>query len=175
LRAQVDDPRPGPSPRRQSGLAIDLRANRDAAGAVHGRSDHGTHVITFVVGHPSELISDAIERCNTILISIGGSTIGKVVNARPYYRRSTIPAGLYRGANSDTRTFGVSATLVTTSKLDPAAAYAVTQAVFQNFEKFSSMHPALRHLNKVEMAKTTMTAPLHDGAKKYFEETGLIK
>ena len=137
--------------------------------------DGQTDVITFVVGHPSELISDAIGRCNTILVSIAGSVVSKVIKARPYYRRTSIPAGLYRGANSDTRTFGVSATVVTTSKLDPAAAYAITQAVFENIEKFRSMHPALRNLNKVEMAKSSLIAPLHNGTKKYFEETGLLK
>lgn len=137
--------------------------------------DGQTDVITFVVGHPSELISDAIERCNTILVNIAGSVISKIVSARPYYRRATIPAGLYRGANSDTRTFGVSATVLTTSKLDAAAAYAITQAVFENIEKFRSMHPALRYLNRAEMATSSLTAPLHDGARKYYEETGLIK
>lgn len=137
--------------------------------------DSQTDVITFVVGHPSQLIRDAIERCNTILVSISNNLIRKVVAARPYYRNAIIPAGLYRGANSDTRTFGVSATLVTTSRLDPAAVYAITQAVFTNIDKFRSMHPALKHLNRVDMAHESLPSPLHDGAKRYFQETGLIK
>ncbi len=42
-------------------------------------------------------------------------------------------------------------------------------------EVILSMHPALRHLNRAEMAASSLTAPLHDGARKYYEETGLIK
>lgn len=143
---------------------------RDQAAAL---CDGRTDVITYVVGHPSELISQAIQRCNTILINISGQVVSKLLGARPYYRRALIPAGLYRGANSDIHTFGVSATLVTTAKLAPEAAYAITQAVFENIEKFRSMHPALRHLTKAEMAKSALSAPLHDGAKRYFEEIGL--
>jgi len=53
------------------------------------------------------------------------------------------------------------------------AAYAITQAVFTNFEKFRSMHPALKYLSKADMAKSALSAPLHPGAQRYYEEAGL--
>lgn len=140
-----------------------------AAALCDGRTD----VTTFVVGHPASMIEQALSSCNTVLVNVAGPAITKLIQNRPYYRRATIPAGLYRGSNSDIRTFGVSATFVTTSKLDADAAYTITQAVFENIGKFRSMHPALKYLNKAEMAKASLSAPLHDGAKKYFEDIGL--
>ncbi len=135
--------------------------------------DGRTDVITFVVGHPADLIRRAARSCRTNLVNIYGPGVNKLLKKWPYYRNSRIPAGLYRGSNSDIRSFGLSATLVTTTKLDAETAYDITAAVFGNLGKFRSMHPALKYLSATEMVKDSLSAPLHDGAKRYFKENGL--
>jgi hypothetical protein len=47
--------------------------------------------------------------------------------------------------------------------------------VFDNFDAFRDMHPALANLRKDEMVRDSLTAPLHAGAVRYFREAGLIK
>jgi uncharacterized protein len=112
---------------------------------------------------------------NLNIVNIYGSGVNKLLKKWPYYRNTRIPAGIYRGTNADTRSFGLSATLVATTKLDADLAYAITAAVFSNLNKFRNMHPALRYLNPEEMASDSLSAPLHDGAKRYFKENGLLR
>jgi len=53
--------------------------------------------------------------------------------------------------------------------------YAVTKAVFDNLEEFKKLHPALADLNPEEMVKNGLSAPLHDGAARFYKEKGWIK
>ena len=52
--------------------------------------------------------------------------------------------------------------------------YNVVKAVFENFNEFKKLHPAFRILVKEEMIKDGLSAPLHDGAVKYYKEAGLM-
>ncbi len=136
--------------------------------------DGRTDVITYVVGHPASAIREALQDCNTNLISVYGPGVQALLKKWPYYRDAQTPAGLYRGTTTDIRTFGLSATLVTTTKLDADTAYAITAAIFGHLSKFRSMHPALKYLSDAEMVRDSLTAPLHEGALRYFRENGLL-
>jgi TRAP-type uncharacterized transport system substrate-binding protein len=46
--------------------------------------------------------------------------------------------------------------------------------VFENFDSFRKLHPAFAHLKKEQMVKDGLSAPLHDGAAKYYKEAGLM-
>ena len=52
--------------------------------------------------------------------------------------------------------------------------YEVVKAVFENFDDFKKLHPAFADLKKEEMIKDGLSAPLHDGAVKYYKEAGLM-
>jgi hypothetical protein len=52
--------------------------------------------------------------------------------------------------------------------------YQVTRAVFENFEDFKKLHPAFANLDKDEMTRVALSAPLHPGAEKYYKEAGLM-
>ncbi|RLC20647.1 MAG: C4-dicarboxylate ABC transporter substrate-binding protein, partial [Deltaproteobacteria bacterium] len=54
------------------------------------------------------------------------------------------------------------------------AIYTVVKAVFENFDQFKKLHPAFANLKKEEMIKDGLSAPLHNGAKKYYKEAGLL-
>ena len=84
-----------------------------------------------------------------------------------------IPGGLYPGVPDDTETFGVKATLVSSSGVDADTVYEVIRTVFENLDEFTTLHPALRGLEAATMAKDGLAAPLHEGAKRYFKEAGL--
>jgi TRAP-type uncharacterized transport system substrate-binding protein len=46
------------------------------------------------------------------------------------------------------------------------------KAVFGNFKRFKKMHPAFANLKEADMIKNNLSAPLHDGAVKYYKEQG---
>ncbi len=136
--------------------------------------DNNIDAFVFTVGHPSGSIQEAATSCDSLLVNVTGPEIDKLVGENPYYRKATIPGGMYRGTDQDVQTFGVAATFVTSSKVSEDVIYNVVKAVFDNFEEFKKLHPAFEILKKEEMVKDALSAPLHDGAVKYYKEAGLM-
>jgi len=137
--------------------------------------DNKIDAMVFTVGHPSGSIKEATTSCDTVLVSVTGAAIDKLVAENDYYRAATVPGGMYMGNPNDTQTFGVGATFVTSDKVPSETVYQVVKAVFENFDSFRKLHPAFAHLKKEEMIKDGLSAPLHDGAAKYYKEAGLLK
>jgi TRAP transporter TAXI family solute receptor len=108
------------------------------------------------------------------MVPVTGSAIDKLVMDNDYYRKAVIPGGMYRGTDTDTVTFGVGATFVSSAKVPADVIYNVVKAVFENFDSFQKLHPAFGVLKKEEMIKDGLSAPLHDGAVKYYKEAGLM-
>jgi hypothetical protein len=44
----------------------------------------------------------------------------------------------------------------------------------ENFDDFKAQHPAFGFLEKKNMTKDGLSAPLHPGAIKYYKEAGLM-
>lgn len=128
--------------------------------------------MVFTVGHPSGSIKDATTQCDTVLVSVTGPEIDALIEDNPYYRTATIPGGMYQGNDSDTMTFGVGATLVSSASTSEDVVYVVTKAIFDNFRRFKRLHPALGVLQEEEMRKDGLSAPIHDGAAQFFIEQG---
>lgn len=137
--------------------------------------DNKIDAIVFTVGHPSGSIKEATTSCDSVIVNVQGEVIDALVEENDYYRTATIPAGMYRGNDQDAMTFGVGATFVTSAKVPENVIYVVVKSVFENFDDFKKLHPAFAVLKKEEMVKDGLSAPLHDGAAKYYKEAGLIK
>ena len=136
--------------------------------------DNKIDAIVFTVGHPSGSIKEAATSCDSVMVNVTGPAIDKLVKANDYYRTASIPGGMYRGTDTDTMTFGVGATFVSSTNTSEKIIYEVVKAVFENFYQFKKLHPAFANLKKEEMIKDGLSAPLHDGAKKYYKEAGLL-
>ncbi|WP_289394333.1 TAXI family TRAP transporter solute-binding subunit [Mannheimia haemolytica] len=137
--------------------------------------DNNLDAITYNVGHPNGALKEAAASCDAKLVPVTGPEIDKLVADHSYYAKATIPGGLYKGSDEPTETFGVYATLVTSADVDADKVYNVTKAVFDNFDRFKRLHPAFEHLKQEEMIKNALSAPLHEGAIRYYKEKGWIK
>ena len=113
--------------------------------------------------------------CGAKLISVTGPAVDQLVKANPYYAYATIPGGLYPNNPQETKTYGVVATFVSSSKVSPDVVYQVVKAVFDNFGEFKKLHPAFQVLTPEHMIKDGLSAPLHDGAVRYYREKGWLK
>jgi TRAP transporter TAXI family solute receptor len=152
-------------------LASELKADEHGPALCDGKIDG----FFYLVGHPSANIQDPTTVCGAKLVSVTGSAVDKLVNANPYYAYATIPGGLYPNNPQDTKTYGVLATFVSSSKVPAATVYRVVKAVFDNFGEFKKLHPAFQVLKPENMIKDGLSAPLHDGALRYYREKGWIK
>jgi TRAP transporter TAXI family solute receptor len=136
--------------------------------------DNKIDAMIYTVGHPNGSIKEATTSCDTVLVSVSGPEIDKLVADNAYYRKAVIPGGMYTGSPEDVATFGVAATFVSSTNTPEGTVYQVVKAVFDNFDDFRKLHPAFGHLSKEEMTKDGLSAPLHDGAVKYYKEAGLM-
>lgn len=136
--------------------------------------DNKIDAMVYVVGHPNGSIKEATTSCDSVMVNVDGPAVDKLIAEHSYYRTATIPGGMYRGTDTDTKTFGVGATFVSSAKVPEDVIYNVVKAVFENFEDFKKLHPAFGVLKKEEMIKDGLSAPLHDGAIKYYKEVGLM-
>jgi hypothetical protein len=152
-------------------LASELKADEHGPALCDGKIDG----FFYLVGHPSANIQDPTTVCGAKLVSVTGPAVDKLVKANAYYAHATIPGGLYPGNAQDTRTYGVVATVVSSSKVPAATVYAVVKAVFDNFDEFKKLHPAFQVLTPQGMMKDGLSAPLHEGAVRYYREKGWLK
>ncbi len=152
-----------------------LASELQAAEQSQALCDNNIDAMIYTVGHPSGSIQEATTACDSVLVEVSGDTIDALVDERPYYRTATIPGGMYRGNDSDTATFGVGATFVTSANVPEEVVYTVVSAVFENIDQFRGLHPAFANLDAAAMANDGLSAPLHPGAERYFREAGLIQ
>lgn len=136
--------------------------------------DNKVDAIVYTVGHPNGSIQEATTSCETVLVNVDGPAIDKLLAENPFYSKATIPGGMYTGNANDTTTFGVGATVVTSATVAEDVVYQTVKAVFENFDDFKKLHPAFGVLDKKGMTMNALSAPLHDGAAKYYREAGLM-
>jgi TRAP transporter TAXI family solute receptor len=152
-------------------LASELKADEHSAALCDNKIDG----FFYGVGHPSANIQDPTTTCGAKLVSITGPAIDKLVADKPYYAKVTIPANLYKNNPQATDTYGVLATMVSSTAVPDETVYQLVKAVFDNFNEFKSLHPAFANLEPAKMVKDGISIPLHPGAEKYYKEKGWIK
>jgi hypothetical protein len=152
-------------------LASELKADEHGPALCDGKIDG----FLYLVGHPSANIQDPTTVCGAKLVNVTGAAVDKLVKQHPYYAHATIPGGMYPGNDQETRTYGVVASVVSSAKVPADTVYAVVKAVFDNFDEFKKLHPAFANLKPENMVKDGLSAPLHDGAVKYYKEKGWVK
>jgi len=153
------------------GLASELKADEHGPALCDGKIDG----FFYAVGHPSANIQDPTTSCGAKLVPLTGPAIDKLLEGKPYYAKATIPGGMYPGNPDPVETYGVLATVVASTNTPADTVYAVVKAVFDNFDDFKKLHPALANLKPEEMIKNGLSAPLHEGALRYYKEKGWVK
>ena len=151
-------------------LANELPASQQAMALCQNR----IQAMIYTVGHPNPSVAHAASACNSRIIEVKGPEIDRLVEDSPYYAHVQVPGGLYPGNPDPVSTFGVKATVVTSSNLDADTVYQVVKAVFENLERFRGMHPAFADLEPTKMVTEGLSAPLHEGARRYYIERGWI-
>lgn len=152
-------------------LADELPASQQSLALCHDK----VQAMIYTVGHPNNSVAQAVRLCDAALAEVKGAYIDGLIEKNPFYARSLIPAGQYREDAPAVATFGVKATVVTSSDVDADTVYTVVKALFENLDKFKSMHPAFSTLEPASMIKDGLSAPLHEGAQRYYLEQGWLQ
>ncbi|MBI4184101.1 MAG: TAXI family TRAP transporter solute-binding subunit [Proteobacteria bacterium] len=120
-------------------------------------------------------ITEATNTCDTVIANWWDGTVQGILKEFSYYASVTIPAGTYRGQDKEVKTWGMPATIVSTTRLSTDTVYFMTKAVFDNFEEFKKQATFFSGLTREGALVNGKSIPFHSGSEKYFKEVGLLK
>lgn len=128
----------------------------------------------FVSGVPNAAIQDTATTSSLKFISISDDMIKELTQKYPFFTEIVIPAGTYKGQDTDVKTVAVKATLISGAEVSEKVVYDLTKALFENQPELATAHAKGAEVN-LEDAVKGISVPLHPGAEKYYKEVGAIK
>ncbi|MFZ3153226.1 TAXI family TRAP transporter solute-binding subunit [Pseudomonas sp.] len=154
--------------------AFALAAELKPAEQASALGDNNIDAMTYFVGHPNGAIQEATTTTDAVLVPVTGAEIDKLLAAKSYYTKADIPGGVYKGNDAPTPSIGGKAVLSTSAKASPDVVYQLVKSVFDNIDRFKRLHPAFADLKEADMIKVGLSAPLHEGAVRYYKERGWL-
>jgi TRAP transporter TAXI family solute receptor len=144
---------------------VELRTDAAVAALCSGTIDASL----MIVGHPSAAVMAQRAACATNFATVDGPAIDRLLHDYPYYQRGTI--GTAYGLAIEIPTFGVRATLVTSSSVDTRVVAVITHELQTHLSELRALLPTVTGLasDKTDNEEG-MTAPLHRGAKLVYTE-----
>jgi TRAP transporter TAXI family solute receptor len=129
--------------------------------------------VGFVVaGYPTSSIIDLAATNDIDLISFNDDFMTKLTEEYPYFIKDVIPAGTYRGIDSDIVTPAVMAMLVCEASLSDDVVYRFTKALWENIADLHKVHPKAGLITLVT-ALDGVSVPVHPGAARFYTERGM--
>lgn len=123
------------------------------------------------IADPSGSIVDLITKVPIRFIPLD---VDKILAEHPYWYKTVVKAGTYKGLDEDYITQGANVILVTHKDTDPELVYQVTKTLLEHVDEVGAAHPAGKEWN-LQNVKRGITIPFHPGAEKYLKEKGVLK
>lgn len=96
-----------------------------------------------------------------------------LIDAFPFFRPVTVPAGTYPGMDQDFAGLATGAMhLITAASTDPDLVYAMTKAIYEHRAEVVERHPAGRAINPKNVIIDPGT-PFHPGAVRFYRGIGI--
>ncbi|AAZ18600.1 TRAP-T family transporter, periplasmic substrate binding subunit [Psychrobacter arcticus 273-4] len=122
----------------------------------------------FSSGLPNSSLLELEQGIKLQLVTINQDKLKKIIETKPYFKTFEIPAGTY-GNDAAIPTTAVMNALLVRSDMSEDDVYKLTKALFDNLEGLKNAHQAAADIS-LETAQQGMVAPIHPGAKKYYDE-----
>jgi len=127
-----------------------------------------------VTGYPQSAISELASTVGARLLPISQEMADAVKEKAPFYYDEVIPAGVYEGIDTDTKTIAVGAQWLVSSEVDTDLVYGITKALWnKNTRKLLDNGHAKGKVVRQETALDAIGIPLHPGAARYYKEVGM--
>lgn len=123
----------------------------------------------ITAGFPTVGITELNLQEDIKLLNVDEDKIQAMIELYPYYSPTIIPANTYSSYDYDVKTITTMAMLVASSNLSDDLVYQITEAFWHNTESLSLSHIKGREIT-IDTSLVGMSIPLHQGAKKYYEE-----
>ena len=122
----------------------------------------------FSSGLPNSSLMELEQGLDLQLVTINQDKLKEIIQSKPYFKTFEIPAGTY-GNDAAIPTAAIMNALLVNSDLSEADGYKLTKTLFDNLDGLKTAHQAANDIS-LETASEGMVAPIHPGAKKYYDE-----
>lgn len=128
----------------------------------------------IVAGHPVTSIQELTLTTDIVIVPIDGPERERLLSEHRFFASRVIKAGVYKGVD-ETPTLSIPAIWVTRADIDETLVYEVTRALWNESSRslLDNGHVKARAIT-IETALDGVAIPLHAGAKRYYEQIGLI-
>ena len=123
-------------------------------------------------GPPPQVITDLSGTTPVSLVPIEGQQSDLLTGAYGFYAKAVIPAGTYKGQDSDVTTLAVMSVLLASDKTPEDKIYTITGALFKEKAALNDAVPVEFDLQE-QKAVESVTIPFHPGAAQYYQECGI--
>lgn len=153
----------------------DIKAEYIAFGDAADMLQNGTIDGAWIMsGTPAAAVSQACSAGCT-LVNIDDSVIAALQKKFPWYAKYTIPAGTYPGQTADVQTSAIKMVMFCNTTLDDETVYQLTKTLWENIDALGQAQKNLKGLTPQNAVKDIAGLELHNGAKRYYKEIGVIK
>lgn len=129
----------------------------------------------FLGAAPAPLIGDLFAHGAVRLVPIDGTGRQRLLRRVPSLAAATVPQGAYPGEGA-VETVSSRTLWIVRDSVSPDVVYGLLRALFHpaNRALLDADGPAARHIN-LDDATTGLTAPLHDGAVRFYRQMGKLR
>lgn len=146
--------------------------NMTYAEASKALGDGSIDAMFCTAGAPAQVITDLSGATPVNLIPIEGQQSDLLTGAYGFYAKAVIPAGTYKGQDSDVTTLAVMSVLLASDKTPADKIYTITGALFKEKAALNAAVPVEFDLEE-QKAVESVTIPFHPGAAQYYQECGI--
>ena len=128
----------------------------------------------IIAGAPVPALEDLAEQINITLLPIDGPATVKLKQMFPFFIAATLRRGIYRNVNN-TKTLSVGAQWLVSTRLSSEKVFEMTRALWHPSTRqvLDNGHPVGKQI-QLKAALNGLAIPLHDGAKLYYQEIGIL-
>jgi len=123
---------------------------------------------------PSGAVIMAAQTNDIALVNLGmDATKSGFFEKYPYFGKLSVPAGTYRGVDTDTPSFQDSALWVANSKVSADVVYRLLEIIYSDagLQHMYGQKKTFKNMN-LKTGPTNIVTPLHPGAEKFWKEKG---
>ena len=134
----------------------------------------GSAAAVFLGGAiPTASITQAAATQELVFVPFDEAARQRLVADYLFFSLATMPAGTYRGQDTEFAGLDVgSMHLITSEQQDEELVYQVTRRLYEQRERVAAKHPAGRAINPRNVVRDTGT-PFHAGAIRFYREIGI--
>lgn len=122
---------------------------------------------------PTGSITQAASTFDIHFVPFDEAARQRLIEKYAFFHPAIIPAGTYKGLDSDFQGLDVgSMHLITSASQSDELIYQITKTIWENREEIAAKHPAGKAINAKNVARNT-GIEYHSGAVKFYKEAGI--